>query len=277
MKYLLSSLICLFLFACGTKEPYDNQLKLIPRDQIVKRVKQDRFDYRHAKFKNTDGSELSAKQQKLLNAGELGKDYYEDAAGVVREVLVRPVEIEDKLIDIQRREIATKPLSSIPIIDVDCDNRDALFAEMDSTDQAVRKNRGDIATVDTRNLHRLVSILKKCGWNTTYMKTTWMILQHAPPEVLSYYYEDLLIFAKRKNLSQRSIAMLQDQMLARHGYKQLYGTQLFSGQLYKLEDPDQVNERRKAMGMGPLEDFLKIWGLDLEAEKERLRKEEKES
>jgi len=274
MKFLSLLLPILFFFACGSDIPYDNQLKLIPRDQIVKRVKEDRFDYRYAKFKNTDGSELNNKEQKQLNDGQLGKDYYEDAEGIIREVLVRPIDLEDKLVDIQRREIAIKPLQGISIIDIDCDKLDEIYAKIDSSDQAVRKNRGDVDGVDAANLQALVSILSQCGWNTNHMKTTWLILQHSPPEIVSYYYQDLMIFSERGNLSRASIAMTQDKMLTRHGYKQLYGTQLFSGQLYKLEDPEGVNERRKAMGMGPIEDFLKIWNLDFEAEKKRLQKEE---
>lgn len=275
MRYLILSFILLSIFACGQKGDYTNSnLTLIPRDQIVDRVKADKFDYRYAKFKNQDGSELNAKEQKMLNDGLFGKDYYEDANGVIQEVIVRPIELEDKLVDIQRREVATKPLNNIQIIEIDCKNLDAIYAEVDSSDQAVRKNRGDIGAVDTKNLQMVISAISACGFTPKHMKTLWMIFQHAPPEVVSYYYQDLVAFSERGNLSKTSLAMLQDKMLMRHGYKQLYGTQLLSQQLYKLEDPDNVNKRRAAMGMGKLENFLKIWNLDFEAEKERLRKEE---
>lgn len=273
MRYLILAGLVIAILSCGGDSGPPADLKLIPRHEIVTRVKAGNFDYRHAKFKNQKGKALSEKENKMLNAGELGKDYYEDASGVIKEVRVRPVEIDDKFVDIQRREIETNPLQSIQTIEIDCERINEIYKTVDSLDQAVRRERGDIAGVDTENLQVVVSALSKCGWTPKHMQTIWRVLLHSPPEVMSYYYEDLIAFSNKGNLSNSSVAMMRDQMLTRHGYKQLYGTQILSGQLYKLEDPDNVNERRKMMGMGKLEDHLKIWGLDFEEEKKRLESE----
>jgi len=274
MRYLILAGLAITIFACGGEVGPSADLKLIPRHEIITRVKAGKFDYRFAKMKNQKGKALSDKENKLLNAGELGKDYYEDANGVIKEVIVRPVEIEDKFVDIQRREIETNPLQGVRIVDIDCESIDEIYTKVDSLYKAVRKARGDVAGVDTKNLEIVVSAISKCGWTPKHMQKVWKVLSNSPPEVLSYYYEDLVAFSNKGNLSYSSIALMRDRMLNRHGYKQLYGTQILSGQLYKLEDPDNVNVRRQKMGMGKLEDHLKIWGLDFESEKERLRNEE---
>lgn len=38
---------------------------------------------------------------------------------------------------------------------------------------------------------------------------------------------------------------------------QIYGSQIENGKLYKLENPENVNERRKETGMEPIDDYLK--------------------
>lgn len=275
MKYIVLICLTVSIFSCGgdNVSPPAEGLTLIPRHEIVSRVKAGNFDYRNAVFKNQKGGNLSEKEQKLLNAGELGKDYYEDENGVIKEVRVRPVEIKDKYIDIQRREIATNPLQSIALIEIDCEDLDNIYAAVDSSDQAVRQNRGDIAGVDGKNLQVVVSAISKCGMTAKHTQTILRILMHSPPEVMSYYYQDIVDYSNKGELSTASVAMIRDQMLVRHGYKQVYGTQILSGQLYKLEDPDNVNERRKMMGIGKIEDHLKIWGLDFEEEKKRLESE----
>jgi hypothetical protein len=274
MKFIPFFLLTFLFFACGQNGGPSPDLTLIPRDQIVDRAKSGNFDYVNATFKTQRGGKLNAKEQKMLNDGNLGKDYYEDANGVIKEVLVRPIEMEDKFIEIQRRELAGDPLKGIQIIDVDCNNLDSIFKEVYRTDQFVRQNGGDIQGTDTRNLQFVVSSISKCGWSEKNTQTIWLILQHAPMGVAAYYYPESKALAEKGYLSKTSFAMLQDLMLMAHGYKQLYGTQIVSGELYKLVDPDKVNERRKEVGMGPIEDFLGIWGLDFDTEKKRMKKEE---
>ena len=274
MKYLSLFALIFFLFSCNQNGGPSPDLTLIPRDKIMERVRSGNFDYLKATFKTQKGAKLNSKEQKMLNDGNLGKDYYEDANGVIKEVLVRPIEMEDKFIEIQRRELAGDPLKGIQIIDVDCNSLDSIFKEVYRIDQFVRQNGGDIQGTDTRNLQFVVSSISKCGWSEKNTQTIWLIFQHASLGVSAYYYPEAKALAEKGALSKTSFAMLQDLMLMAHGYKQLYGTQIMSGELYKLEDPDNVNERRKEVGMGPIEDFLGIWGLDFDTEKKRMKKEE---
>ena len=274
MKYIGLLILSILFFTCEQKSGPSADLTLIPRDQIIKRVKAGNFDYRYAKFKTQKGSTLNEAEQRLLNDGQLGKDYYEDASGAIQEVVVRPIDIEDKFIEIQRRELSANPMEGIEIIDINCDSIDSIYKEVYRTDQDARKNGGDITRTDARNLQIIVSSLTKCGWPQKNAQTIWLILQHSPLGVMAYYYQDLKAFSESGNLSRSSFAMLQDQLLMEHGYKQLYGTQILSGELYKLEDPDGVNERRAQLGMSKIEEYLSGWGLDFEAEKQRMRKNE---
>lgn len=50
-------------------------------------------------------------------------------------------------------------------------------------------------------------------------------------------------------------------MLMDEGKPQIYGSQIKNGKLYKLENPKTVNERRKEMGMEPIEDYLKYFNI----------------
>ena len=59
-----------------------------------------------------------------------------------------------------------------------------------------------------------------------------------------------------------SVAYLTDRVLTNEGKEQLYGTQSWSEggveYLQPLQDPARVNERRRAVGLGPLPEPLKI-------------------
>jgi hypothetical protein len=59
---------------------------------------------------------------------------------------------------------------------------------------------------------------------------------------------------------------MKDRILMFDGKPQIYGTQIKNGKLYKLESPETVNERRKAMGMEPIEQYLKRYNIDFEIE-----------
>ena len=50
------------------------------------------------------------------------------------------------------------------------------------------------------------------------------------------------------------------------GLPQKYGSQVIGGKLYQLEDPEFVNQRRKEMGMEPLEEYLARFGIEFNVE-----------
>ena len=61
--------------------------------------------------------------------------------------------------------------------------------------------------------------------------------------------------------------MMEDIILMNAGKPQIYGTQVssISGSpwvLYELAKPEFVNKRREKVGLGPIEDYLKKFGID---------------
>ena len=63
--------------------------------------------------------------------------------------------------------------------------------------------------------------------------------------------------------------MLEDRILVRNGKKQVYGTQLHSGPdtggklvLAPIEDEEHVDKRRASVGLMPLKEYLKHFGIE---------------
>ena len=67
---------------------------------------------------------------------------------------------------------------------------------------------------------------------------------------------------KAGRLSPQNFALLYDRTEIIQGGKQRYGTQIMKDEktgdwvVGRLEDPEHVDERRKAIGLGPLKEYL---------------------
>jgi hypothetical protein len=265
---IVLSITC--LLACQSKQT--NALTLIPSDQIVERTRQGTFNYLYATFLNQAGEELSDEERAQLNRGELAKDYYEDNTGVIREIKVRPITLADKFIEIQRRELSSNPFLDITIIEIDCSLLDSIYEEVHRIDQDVRVNSGDMESVDALNQQIVVSAVTKCGFTESHLETIWLVLQHSSSGLIAYYYRQLKQFSEEGKLSKSSMALMEDRLLMWNGYKQVYGSQIQNGDLYDLEDPEQVNERRASMNLGPIQEYISRWNLNFEEEVQKMKK-----
>ena len=63
--------------------------------------------------------------------------------------------------------------------------------------------------------------------------------------------------SKNGDLSKEQYALMKDRILMDEGKPQIFGSQIKNGKLYDLEEPETVNERRREMGLEPIEDYLK--------------------
>jgi hypothetical protein len=75
--------------------------------------------------------------------------------------------------------------------------------------------------------------------------------------------------ASKGEVRAADAAMLEDRILMLEGKKQIYGSAVQSGpeaggklQLHPIEDEDHVDERRAAVGLMPLAEYLKQFGLE---------------
>jgi hypothetical protein len=63
-----------------------------------------------------------------------------------------------------------------------------------------------------------------------------------------------------------NLALLVDRIQMGNGRPQVYGSQVvfINGvySVYKIKDEQNVDKRRAAMGMQPLEEYLKSWNID---------------
>jgi len=136
-----------------------------------------------------------------------------------------------------------------------------------------------LLNTDSLNLIRIEEIIKEYGWPTYSMvgkvaaDGAFMVIQHSNTQTQKKYLDLLLDAAKKKEASSESVALLQDRIMANEFHCQVYGTQVFqmkdptTGKLskftyYPIKDEENVDSRRKEMGLKPLKDYLKMFGID---------------
>jgi len=92
----------------------------------------------------------------------------------------------------------------------------------------------------------------------------WLMVQHADhvPEFQKEVLEKMKIEVDKKNAEPSNYGLLVDRVNLNTGQNQIYGTQvsynLTTGQAYakSLEDSLNVNERRRSIGLEPIEHYL---------------------
>lgn len=159
--------------------------------------------------------------------------------------------------------------------------RDELLAMM-AEDQAVRTGiapPGDDRTaeelfaalnaVDRANGTRMREILDEVGWPGWSMVgedgalAAWVLIQHADldPELQEHGLALLMGAVDADDASSGDLAYLIDRVRVAKGLPQLYGTQISTdaeGAIVPrtpIEDPDNVDARRAAAGLGTLDEY----------------------
>ena len=95
-------------------------------------------------------------------------------------------------------------------------------------------------------------------------KSFWLIVQHCDkwPEFQEQVLKEMEMEVKKGNAHSTYYAYLVDRIKIRSGEKQLYGTQVSyridTCQAYvsDLESPNEVNKRRKSVGLESIEEYL---------------------
>ena len=128
--------------------------------------------------------------------------------------------------------------------------------------------------IDKKNIRRLEEIVAKHGWPGKKLvgeqaaDAAFLIVQHAELPYQEKYLPLLLKAADSNDVKPAHVAMLQDRVLMRQGKNQIYGSQLRSDpktgklELYPIEDEAHVDERRAKVGLPPLKEYLKLFGLE---------------
>lgn len=135
---------------------------------------------------------------------------------------------------------------------------------------------------DSINEQEVLDIIDKYGWlgvnrvGELANQSIWLVIQHAPIETQEFYLHHLKKSVEQGESEGWYLAFLEDRILVRNGKDQVYGTQtLYNHESKKyhiqpIGDAESVNERRKKLGMEPIEEFVESNGyvLDQQVAKE---------
>ena len=126
-----------------------------------------------------------------------------------------------------------------------------------------------MARVHERNAQRLRRVIESVGWPGTDLvsadgaEAAWLVLQHAiaEPDLLRRALPLLETAAREGRADPVHAAMLEDRIRFFEGRPQRYATQLdwdADGSLSpgEVEDPQRLAERRRAVGLPPLEERI---------------------
>lgn len=182
-------------------------------------------------------------------------------------------------------------------------SRVALRAELEAMLELDQKKRSGVLTateserarlwseqrsIDQANQKRLGEIVAQVGWPTISefgekaAVSAFLIVQHAPKEMMKRYYERLKQAADAGEMKKESFALIEDRLRMYEGRPQLYGSQVrsFSGsqasEFWQIEDEANVDQRRAAMGLIPLAEYAKLFkGLNYVPYADRMRSADK--
>ncbi len=125
-----------------------------------------------------------------------------------------------------------------------------------------------MTSVDADNLAWLKNVVAQVGWPGRSMAgedgahAAWLLAQHADRDP-SFQRKCLDLMTKaveRGEASRPEVACLTDRVLLAEGHQQEYGTQMTGRKEgwvpNRLRDPERVDERRAAMSLGPLAEYI---------------------
>ncbi|HRP57654.1 DUF6624 domain-containing protein [Agriterribacter sp.] len=150
---------------------------------------------------------------------------------------------------------------------------DSIIAEYGPGSDEMRKQLQRMNAADSINLIKVTNILNKFGWPGTKeigakgSITLFIVIQHADIETQEKYLPLIEKAVESGDLAAGNLALIKDRMLLRKGKEQIYGTQVgFSKEsglhyILPLSDPDNVDARRKSIGLQPLAEYVKQWNI----------------
>jgi hypothetical protein len=136
------------------------------------------------------------------------------------------------------------------------------MARMESLAKPTREQIAAMMAIDRANAARMRQIITVHGWPGKSVvgedgsHAAWLLVQHAPEDLQEQALVLLTGAVRRGDASPGDLAYLTDRVRLHRGEPQLYGTQYryspASGlALHEVEDPERLDERRAAVGLGP--------------------------
>ena len=127
---------------------------------------------------------------------------------------------------------------------------------------------------DTANLIRVKKIIRENGWlspqkvGMNASQGLFLVIQHADLQTQLEYLPMIREVEKKGELLSSNLAILEDRINVRQGKLQSYGSQGFTDResgkqyIYPISDVDNLDMRRKSMGMPPMQTYVKDWNTE---------------
>jgi hypothetical protein len=153
---------------------------------------------------------------------------------------------------------------------------------------AVQEKLKEMHYYDSVDLVKVEKILDEYGWlgfdkiGKMGALTLFLVIQHSPLKVQEKYLPMMREAVKNKQAFAGNLALLEDRVALGEGRKQIYGSQLRTDTvthkniLLPLEDPENVDKRRAEVGLGPLADYLKSFGVEWDPQAFKKQQDEAE-
>lgn len=127
--------------------------------------------------------------------------------------------------------------------------------------------------LNIKNQNRLEEIIAKYGWpkisefGRRAAGSAFLIVQHADPALRQKYLPMITEAANNGEAKWSSLALLIDRSNLDEGKLQIYGSQISKKDDGTLDtddlfEPEYVNQRRKKVGLMPIEQYVSFWGLE---------------
>jgi len=138
--------------------------------------------------------------------------------------------------------------------------------QMDSLNQLILRT-------DARNLPRVTAIIDKYGWpgkslaGSAGSLAAFLVIQHSNLATMQKYLPMMRAAAAKGELAKQNLALVEDRVLTFQDKPQLYGSQYRYDEVtgepkfFPIADEVHVDERRASMGLEPLADYAKGFGL----------------
>jgi len=156
----------------------------------------------------------------------------------------------------------------------------AFYYHVEIADKLTERNRVVTSAIwetkellNQKNVARIEEIIDEKGWpkksiiKGSAASTVFLVIQHADIAIQEKYLPLMREAADAGEANWSSLALLIDRVNLRQGKEQIYGSQINrkeDGSFYvnDLQEPEYVNQRRAEVGLGPIEEYVKHWGME---------------
>jgi len=125
---------------------------------------------------------------------------------------------------------------------------------------------------DSINLIKVKKIIDTYGWlgpdevGKQGAQTIFLVIQHADSLTQVTYVPLMREAVKKGKARPQDLALLEDRILTDQGKEQIYGSQVRTNEagkyeFYPIKDEPNVNKRRAAVGLQPLEEYAKYFDI----------------